>query len=283
MSWQIFITISIVFNSFASLVNRQLMKTKKNDSYLFAIVFQAAGAFLILLIGLILGRISFPNLSPVFFHLFLMTLLYGIGSVLVFESYKRVEASNFTIVFAMRVIVVIVASRLFLGEILQIQQFIGAALVLSGVIIVTVKNTRFNFSNDIIYVLMATLAFGLAGANDKYILDTVDIDVFSFLVLGFFLPVIPMLLIKPKSFTSVPQLIGRRNLGLIGLLVVLYVIQALGFYFAVESVDISIVASVNQITDVLTVVLAIVLLGETDGLLRKLIGAGTSFAGLLLI
>jgi drug/metabolite transporter (DMT)-like permease len=283
MSWQIFIAVSIVFNSFSSLVQRSMMKGQKHDGYVFAIVFQLLGAIFVFVTGLILGEIAFPDLSGVLINLMLLLVFYGLGSRFLFESFKRVEASSLTIVFTSRAIVTILAGRIILGEILTMHQLIGIGMILLGVVIVSMKNSKVNFTNGMGYVIVASILFGLGLANDKYILNEIEISTFSFMTLGFFLPAVLMLAISPKSLLKMDIFFERKTLVNMVVFTMLYVVQAITFFMAVQEVDVSMVASLKQLSTVLTVVLAVLLLRERDYLLRKLVGVVISFAGLLLI
>lgn len=284
MSWQLLMIISVSFSSFSTLAQRTMMKDNKGNSFSFSILFQTMGAILIGVFGVLFQDMTYPSLLPVFWNLALMASLYGIGSVFMFKALEDIEASAFTVLFSVSTIFSIVGATIFLDEGLSSTQIIGAISILAGVILVSYKSLKLDFDTGEVLTLVAALCFGLAIVNDRYILSNSDFEVFPFLTLGYFLPVIPMILINPKAISGMKIFFKRNVFSKILLFTLLYVIHSITFYLALQkSENTSQISSVGKTSTVLTVLLAIIFLKEQTKLQRKLIGVILSFLGLLLI
>jgi len=99
MIWQPLVLISVLSYSVSVLLERVLLKNEKSDPIAYSVVFQLVVGLIVLAYALIKG-FSVPNLYPILPNLILMTFLYGVGNILIFNSLKVGEASEFTIVFA---------------------------------------------------------------------------------------------------------------------------------------------------------------------------------------
>ncbi len=276
--------ISVSFGSFSTLSQRVMMKDHKGNSFSFSILFQTLGAILIAIFGFLFQDMNYPTPFPMIQNFVLMAILYGLGSALMFKAFEDIEASEFTILFSLSTVFSIVGATIFLGEGLLAPQVLGVALILLGVILVSYKSFKFKLKKGEIFTLIAAFCFGLAIVNDRYILSTSDFNLFPFLTLGYFLPVIPMALIKPKAITEMKIFLKINVLAKILIFTGLYIVHSISFYLALDrSGNTSQISSVSKVSTILTVLLAIILLRERDNLVRKVIGVILAFGGLLLL
>jgi drug/metabolite transporter (DMT)-like permease len=282
MSWQVWIFISIVFYSVAVLWQRSLLREEGSDPRAYSVFFMLCSGLIIGAFGLLTGAMSFPNLRPVAPNLALMTLFYGVGSVMMFQALKLTEASRFTIIFAARVLFTILASSILLREGLTAKQFGGTLLILAGVVLVSLQSRRLRFGKGDILALLTAILFGLENTNDRYLLQIVAF--YPLMFLTFVLPALLVILLNPGVVRRFKLFFRRRLLLSITSFSLVYAVAAVAFFAAFKTSDNSSqVVSVNLTSVILTVLLAVVFLGERDDLSKKLAAAFLSFVGLRLL
>lgn len=280
MSWQLLVTISVLTYSISVLLQRVLLKNEKTDSVAFSIIFQLITGLLIFIYALIRG-FSTPNLAPLLPNLVLMTVLYGAGNVFIFKALKAVEASEFTIVFATRTIWTIMAAILFLGESFSLQQFLGTALILSSVALVSWQK-GLKLGRGTLLSLIAAAFFGLAFANDAFIIRNFDVP--SYLGIAFIVPALAIWAVFPKSTVKMKPMLDKSFLKKLSVLSVLYATSAITIFLAYQvGRNAAQIAPLNQTSTILTVILAIVFLQEKAHLARKLLGSILSFIGIIFV
>ena len=280
MSWQILVAVSVVTYSVSVLLQRILLKDEKIDSVAFSIVFQLLTGALILGYALTRG-FSSPNLLPLLPNLALMTFLYGAGNVFIFKALKAIEASEFTIIFATRTVWIILAAVLFLSEQFSLVQLLGTGLILSSVVLVSWQK-GLKLSRGVLLSLAAAACFGLAFANDAFIIRNFDVP--SYLGIAFIVPALAVWMVFPKSSSKMLPMLKKSFLKKLGVLSVLYATSAITIFLAYQiGRNAAQIAPLNQTSTILTVLLAIIFLGEKSQLTRKLIGAVLSFIGIILV
>lgn len=280
MNWQILVIISVITNSLSVLLQKILLKDDKIDSTAFSIIFQLITGFLILIYALFHG-FSVPNLLPLLPNLFLMILVYGVGNFCIFKALKIGEASSFTIVFATRAIWTIVIAMLFLGEHFSFTQLIGTACILSSVILVTWQH-GIKIGKGTLYSLLAAAAFGIAFANDAFIVRNFDVP--SYLVIAFIVPALAVWAVFPQSTEKMKTMLEIHFLKKLVLLGIIYAASAITIFIAYQiGRNVAQIAPLNQTSSILTVVLAIIFLKENTQIGRKLLGILLSFIGILLV
>lgn len=281
MNWQILLATSVVTYSISVLLQRVLLKNDKSDPVAYSIVFQLLTGILIGIYAVFNGFTT-PNLVPLIPNLILMTILYGAGNVFIFSALKMIDASEFTIVFASRALWTIIGAMIFLKESFSAQQALGTILIISSVVLVSWKKQKFSFSKGFIFSVLAALSFGLAFTNDAFIVNNFDVP--SYLTIAFILPSLVVWAIYPKSTAKMKPLFERKTLLKLGLLGLFYAVSAITIFLAYQiGKNASQIAPLNQTATIITVVLSVIFLKERTDLLRKLLGAIISFAGVILV
>ncbi|MDP1538554.1 MAG: DMT family transporter [bacterium] len=281
MGWQLLVLISVLSYSVSVLLQRVLLKNEKSDPVAYSVVFQLVVGLVVLVYALIRG-FSLSNLYPILPNLILMTFLYGVGNILIFNSLKIGEASEFTIVFATRVFWTIAAAILFLGEAFSLRQGMGTLLIIASVILVSWKDNRFKLGKGGLFGLSAALCFGLAFANDAFILRNFDVP--SYLAISFIVPALVVWLFNPRATKNMLPLIEKSMLRKLMILAVLYAVSAITIFLAYQvGRNSAQIASLNQTATILTVLLAVVFLQEKSNLLKKTVGAAISVLGVILV
>jgi drug/metabolite transporter (DMT)-like permease len=281
MSWQLLVAISVFTNAISVLLQRVLLKNDKSDPVAFSIVFQLITGTLILIYAVVRG-FSTPDLSPLLINLILMIVLYGAGNVFIFKSLKLVEASEFTILFASRAIWTIIIAILALGEVFTLKQGFGTIFIFSSIALVSWHANKFKFGKGAFFSVLAAVSFGLAFANDAFIVRNFDVP--SYLAIAFILPAVGVWAVNPKSTKKMAVLFSKELLPKLGLLAVFYAISAITIFLAYQvGRNVVRIAPLNQTTTIFTVILAMIFLGERKRMLQKIIGVILGFIGVLLI
>ena len=281
MSWEMLLGISILASVSWTLLERVIMKGEDSDPVAFSIVANLTAGLLIAIFSFFKG-FSTTNIEHVLPNMILMAILYGAGNVLMFRSLKLIEASQFTILFTTRVIWSIIAAIIFLHEVFLPTQFFGTALIVVGIVLVTLRSKQFKLGKGEFFVLICSAAFGIQFINDAAILK--QVDVFFYLPLIFIIPNLLVWAIFPKSTKRIVSLFTSRAVLKILLLGALFALSATTYLLAYDvGRNAAQIASLNQTQTIITVVAATIILKERKDYLKKVFASVLTFLGVLLV
>lgn len=282
MSWQILLAISIIAYGISVLLQRVLLREDESDPVAYTIVVEFLGAITVTVFALFVGFKIPNNFLSLLPNIALMTAVYAVGSTFMFKSLKRIEASEFTILFATRTFWTIIGAIIFLGESFLTTQALGAILIFTSVVLVSWSKKLFSIQGGEIQGLLAGALFGLGFINDAYILQSFDST--TYLILAFILPAIALTIAFPKSTKKMKPLLRRGNFAKMAILSVLYAISGITFFAAYAlGRNAAQLSALDQLATIVTVVLAIIFLKEKAHLVRKIAGAILSFLGVVLL
>lgn len=283
MSWQILIALSVLLYSFSVLLQKVLLKDDNSDPISFSIFFQVGVSMVIaVLVFFLKGGIVIPDLSGIWIYVLLMGVLYGLANVSVFKSLKLTDASQFGVLFQSKNLFAIIGTSLIFNEMLTTKQWIGALLLIAGVIIVSLNKTKFKLDKGSVLALLAGLLFGAANVNDRFLVSY--FDPYSYVVVGFLFPAILVSVFYPKKLTGIKMFLKKAYLFKMVVLCLVYGLSATAFFAALSKTgNASQLFSINAFSVITVVVLSIVLLKERDFMPRKILGAILSLIGLLLV
>jgi drug/metabolite transporter (DMT)-like permease len=280
MPWIFFAVINIFSMAIANLFSRVLMKDDKSDTISYAIVFQVLCAILTGIFALWKGFVL-PPFQTHYVNFILSGILYGLGSVCMFQAVKYLEASEAAIIAATGTVVTIIASVIFLHEGFSLQKIFGTVLILSSVSIIS-RNKKLIMNKGMLFAVASTVLMGLGVTNDAYILKSYD--AISYTPIAFFIPAIVIFILQPKSVTKFHTVLSGKTFWNMLLLVFFYSLQAIGYYVAMErGAGASQMAPISRATIIVTVILAALFLRERDHLITKFASAILVTAGVLLL
>lgn len=281
MSWQVFLLIAILGESFGRVFQRVLMKEDRADPAAFGVVFQFLAGLILTVYVLFVG-VKIPNLMPILPNLILEAIFYGMLSVLSFKALKATEASIFTILFGTRVLWIVLGAVILLHESFGLRQTLGLALILLSVVLVSLKKQKLQFKKGEVYSLLAGISLAFGAINDAFILKHFDVTTYS--AFGFFGPGIFIWIISPSSTKNIFKIVKSKAILRIGILSLLFGIAFTMYNNAYRAGhNAAQIGSVFQVSSVLTVLLAIVLLGERHNLRIKLLASIIGFVGVILV
>lgn len=281
MSWQILIGVSIMGAVTAWLLQRTLLKEDKSDPIAYSIIFQIVTGLLIGMFAFIRG-FHIPHLQPLLPNLLLMPVLYLLANIFIFRSLKLTEASTFTILFSGRAIWIILLSIILLHESFTLQQSVGTVLILAGIFIVSLKDKKFRLQKGELFAIAAAVAFGAAIVNDSFVVQKFDVP--SYYTISFLIPGFLMWIVFPKSTPKIMEVVRTPTFYKIIVLAAVYGISSITYMLAYTvGKNAAQIASISQVSTVLTVIVAIFLLNERKNIWKKVIAAVISFIGVLLV
>jgi len=282
MSWQILVTISIVSLAIANILLRVVMKKENSHAIAFSIMYQLITGIIVFIYALSNG-FKLPNvlhLSPLIALIF---TLYIIGNIFMFNALKRIGISEYKILFSLQPVVTILASIIFLGEIINLKQIIGAILILIGVIVVSWQSKKLKILNQgAIFTLIAAIAYGLAFTGDTFVVR--NIDVASYQTFAFIVPALIMLLVFPSSKSHIKKMF---NFPVFSKFLILCIFKALATITIFTAYKIGRnnvqIAPLTQLSTIVIVLAGIIILKERKNIFQKILGAILGFFGMLLL
>lgn len=281
MSWQLLIVLSIFLYSSSILLQRFLLKEKESNPILYSIIYQFFTGLILVCFGFLFSNMTFPYISKILPNILLMIVLYGFGTIFSFKSLKNIEASKYIVIFSTRAFFTLIFSSVLLNETLTSKQFFGFFLIFLGVVLVSFNKSKFTFGKAEMLAFLTAGLFGIATTNDSYLLNF--FDVYPYVSLGFIGPSILIALTHPQKLKNIIFFFDGKRIVKVLILSFVCALWAISFFTALKKTDnSSLIASINTINVVVTVIFAVVFLGERKNLFKKITGAFFSFLGLLM-
>jgi len=292
MSLVVFFSLSYAF--LQGVLNFGMKKFTKNSAgnyEFYAVIFYVVSAILVGVFSLLYGERILVDISifkPYILNIFLVVILNGVGIINVFSSFRKVEASVFTILFSSNVVFTLLSSYFFLKESLEWSQYLGVFFVIFAIIIVTYRKGGFEikFNNGVI-ILLASFCMGVAITNTKYLfLSLPELTPFSYLIISSCSTAIFILIVKfKKILIGIKEL---RNINFIKWMSFLSFVHALmlfALYKALSFVESNSmqVAGIMSSSVLFGVLLSFIFLKERSFWVRKILAVMIVFLGIWLI
>lgn len=279
MSWILIMIINVVVMSVASLYQKIAMREETTDAVVSATTFMIVSGLCYFIYALIQGfHIPSITLLPYFI---LTASLYATGTILFFHAIKKIEASEMTIISGIGPIVTIIASMIFLKDVLTILQLTGVVCILAAVILINLKKKGFVINRGTWFALLGTACYGIAVISDTVIIHRFEVA--SFIPIGAAGSSFIMMLVYPKKIALVFRSLAKVNKNLL-FYSLLYAIGGITFYLAIDTgALVGQVSTIARASIILTVILSTIFLGERTNILKKLFGAILTTVGVILV
>lgn len=282
MSWQLLTVLSVLFYSVNGLLHRMLMKDDTSDAYAQSVAFMGlVGLFALILLLFRGGLQSAFSLNQLL--LFVpMVYINAIAMIFTFKGIKLIDASEHTILLTSSKLWLIAGAILFLNENFSLQKFIGALAILLGVAVAEWRKKKFVFNHGAVYVLFAAMLFAIAEIICYFILR--NFDATSLIVYSCFFSVTTLVIIKPGTIKKLSFYLKPKHA--INIIVVSFndtlatLFVFLAYQIGRNALQIGPLMATQTIV---TVVLALIILKETDHMFQKIIGAVTVVVGTILL
>ncbi len=278
MSWFVYaISAVMVFTSY-DLLSRYFGSNSK-DPQAFAVVYNSL-AFLVALVFFLFEPTQFvsQNLSVVVLGL-LGLLVWGFFGRVEYETRKRVQASLLTIFTRLAYIVTFVLSVIFLHESVSLHKIMALLLILMANLLVAQKLERKHLEGAV-YAVLLSVILGTGWFIDKFV--SAQWGISFYIMLSFFSPILVSALVPPLGWERIKGEINNTAKWM----VVLPVINVSGYYLMLKAFSLaegSRVILVIAFTQILTILLSALFLGEKEHFGRKIIAGVLGVIALILL
>jgi len=281
MLWFYLVISSVLLASVSTLLQKVLMKEKESNPYVYALTFQLVVTGVVSIYAIWEG-FHLPNLIPLLPSIGLMVVLYGFANVVLFKAFQLSDASEISVISSSRSLWTILVAVTLLGEMLTANRIMGVLLITLGIAFVSWKTKRFNLERGHLFALLAAIFFGVAFANDTYLLRSFDVP--SYTVFAFFLPSVFLIIIKPSAVKKMKVFFKLDRLLKMLVLAIFYAGAAITIYSSYKvGGQASQIAPISQSSTLVIVLLAAIFLKERDNLPKKIVAAIVVFLGVALL
>lgn len=210
----------------------------------------------------------------------------AIGDSLFFKSLQDLGAKIQVIFFLLGQVLTMVLSLLFLGEILSAEQYIGASILLGGVVVMTwgTQTNHPNKTRGIVLGLLSMFCFSVSAIMVKAAISDVPVITATFYRMLFGTIFTLGYGVASKNFKS--WILPLRDKKLCGLFILNVIVITYGGFLlsmaAIKYISVSL-ASVLSATEPIFVLLLAFLLNKEKVTLREFVGAAITLVGLFLI
>lgn len=258
------------------------MKDEKSDPYAQTVAFYGLGGIFSFIISVLHGGFHYQmSLNQLPFFL-LLTVFATIPPILVFKAIKVIESSESSILLSSSRLWIVIGAFIFLQETFSVQKIIGTIVILLGITIAQYRKKRFVINQGVVLLLLAALSYAIADIISFNILR--NFDAISFNVYLALFTVIPLMIIKPHAIQKLSFYLKPKYAFNIITVTICDTTASLLLYFAYQTGhNASQIAPIMATQTMLSVILAILILKETNHLANKIIGAVIVVGGLLLV
>ncbi len=280
MTWQLFLSISVLSTSLKGILFRVLMRQEDSDPRAQTIVFLTISGVFALVIALIKGfQLPTLLLLPNFI---IMIFLLTLAPLLVFRALQLIGASEVAIFLSPQWLWVVLGSFIFLGEEATLFKILGTIIILSGVLLISWRKRRFEIRKGEVFVLLAGLLYGLSYVNGFYILQS--LDAFSFAVYACLLPALALIIIQPSSLKRLKFYTLPKNALNAFTTASLDTIATISLYLAYQiGRNASQISPLSATPVMFTVIFSAIFLKERENLLKKIIGSVIIITGIIFV
>ena len=282
MSWLLLTLLAVIVFSSSNLFHRLLMKDEQSDPYAQSIVFFSIAGVFALVFSFFHGGFQYQITANQFLLFLPLALCTTVGPVLLFKSFQLIDASENAILQSSQKLWTVLGAFLFLHELFSSKKLIGTIITIIGIAIALWNKRRVILNKGVLLVFMATLFYSGADLISFYLVR--DFDPFSLIVYVCFLPVITLLLIKPKTIKKIAFYFKPKYALFVSILGLSDTLGTACTYYAYQ-----IGRNAAQITPILamitiiSVLMGIVFLKERSNIPNKILGALATVVGVLLV
>jgi drug/metabolite transporter (DMT)-like permease len=281
MSWEIFVVINLITASLLVPLQRLLLRREETDPITFIVVSQGLTGAILVPFTLIHG-FQLPDLGKYGLLIIAMFALYSVGHYLYAHTLKRVEASVFSTLLNTSTIWVISMGYLVLHEALHLSDVVGAVIIMMSVfMLIERKKHKLHLEKSILMGLLVGLIFGIASSMWVYIGK--HSDLLTWTMMSFFGTPLIFLIAKPGIVQKAKHFFSGRLLPRMLILAVVWAVDNLASLAAYQHGKVSMIAPLLQTSAILSVLVAIIFLGERSRLRWKIAASVVCFIGVVLI
>lgn len=272
MSWQLLTLIAVLVFSSSTVLHRILMRDRASDPYTQTIVMYGLAGIGSLMLSLYLGRFHYQVTTNQFLLFIPLACFISGGSVLLFKGLQTLGASESSILKSVQNLWVVIGAFILLGEPFSMMKVAGTIVIMLGICVALWKRNQLTFGRGSLLVIISTLLYSSSDLLSLYFVR--DFDPLSLLVYISFLPVIVLLILKPKTVKKIPFYFKPRRALVIVVLSLIDIVGTLSVYMAYQvGRNAAQIGPLMGTITIVSVLIAIIFLKERDNMRNKLLGA----------
>ncbi len=247
---------------------------------LMAALMQTA-VFLPSILFLIFGDVSFSHTSKEWFFLILGGFMLAGLMITNVWALSHLEASLFTILYNLRLLMTTILGFIILGELPTPLQMLGGLIILISILMLNLHQNKRWRSKSILIGLFAMMWFSVHAVLEKYNLQRLDFQsyFFTFALIGTVLMWLLVLYKRINVFRQIEHIHDKKIYALL----VTRALSAYGYTYALLYGSLAVTNYVSGMSVALIVLFGIYVLGEKEDMKQKLAAVGVACVGLTLI
>ena len=282
MNWIILAFGAVFLFTILNLFQRVLASDSENPRAM-AVLFNAIASFLAILLFILSGsykNFTLPTDPGAWIALAIASFCYGMFERSRFRVAKILDASVFTTILNISVLVAFLGSSILYSEPLTIPKLLGGILIIGALVLVSVNgSSKKSSSKGVLIAVIISLILGLGWMLDKlgtqfFNASTYNIFVWTIPIIFIYLPFIKFAEIKNELRISSWKIILLAGLNVIG-----YFMQLK----ALEIAEATRVIPIIQTSTLFTVLAGIIILKEKQFIFRKIIAGIMAVTGVYLL
>jgi len=282
MSWQFFVTLSVLFFSVNGLLHKLLMREKNSNPYAQTIVFYGIVGFFALIISFLRGGFQYQITTEQLPYFILITIVASLASIFGFKAIQLIEASENSIILSSSRLWVVLGAFIILKEQFSLDALIGTLVIILGISIAQFRQKRFTINQGTIFSLITAFFYAITEITSFFILR--DFDAASLTVYTCWLPVIALLIIKPKVYKKFSFYLKRKNAINITLVSLSDVFGTIFLFLAYQAGrNASQIGPIMATQTIIVVLLGIIFLKEKSNMIQKITGGLIAVTGTILL
>ncbi len=266
-----------------NLLQRKVAVNTDNPRAL-SVLFSSMGAVFAFIIFIVSGsaqNFSLPTQPQAWLVLAMAALGYGLYERYRFTAAKLLDASTFSLIINISVLIAFIGSMLVYQEAVTLPKIIGGCLIIGSLFLATYQKQRQAVSRSGVLIACGiSVALGLAWIMDKQGVLYFNPDVYGFLNW-----VIPILIIGTFPLVKL-QAIKQEIRHAYKQVALISIINVVGFWCnlkALELAEATQVIPIIQSSTLFTVLLGILILKERHYVVRKIIAGILTVVGIYLV
>jgi drug/metabolite transporter (DMT)-like permease len=286
MSWYAYVLAGVALAAIVSVLQRKLLSGRgrqKVDPYAYTVLLLAASALLTLVYRQLTAGYHVPDVTLAPLNIAINIIVSTTGTLMMFEALKRLEASRFIVINALRPFFTLLTAFIFIGAVPTVYQLLGGLLIIGGTLVVYAKDRAWRYHRQGLYFATASaVLLGGSLVNDKILMT--HYQVLDYLPFTWLLSLVVLIVLRPKVVKAFKPILAGHNTPFFALSALLATAATICIMLGVKmAAQPAAVSMIQQLQTVLVVLLGIGLLKETDNLRRKLVAVPLACCGVILI
>jgi drug/metabolite transporter (DMT)-like permease len=282
MSWLLLTLLGVLAFSPKGLLYRTLMKDDQSDPYAQSVVFFGLGGTMALLFTLFHNGFQYQVTLNQLLLFVPLTLCATVGPVLLFKSYQRLDASEIAVLQSSQKIWSVLGAFVLLQEPFAMDKVVGTLVIVAGIAITRWRRGQFQLNVGVALVFAATLFYAGMDLVSYYIAR--DFDALSLIVYVCYLPVVTLLLLRPKTVTKISYYFKPKYALGVSVLALCDTLGTICFFFAYQAGrNAAQIVPLGGLITVISMLLSILFLKEYTNIPHKVIGAVLTLVGAALV